>query len=47
MKKKGNEAETGMGYCLTKSRYNELYRDIAVMACSLDGERATIQSVVS
>ena len=45
--KKKNGFGNWMGYCPTGSRYNELYSDIAVMACSLAGERITIQSVVS
>ena len=46
-KKEKKRSRNWMGYCLTRSRYNELYRDIAVMACSLAGERVMIQSIVS
>ena len=47
MCEKKKRSRNWMVYCPTRSRYNELYRDIAVLGMQLAGECVTIQSVVS
>ena len=44
-KKRKKRSRNWLGYCPTRSRYNELYRDIAVLGVQLAGECVTIQSL--